>query len=195
MNPRTVRTRTAWLLLSCLAGLPACAASLEVQRIRVGTTGPLAGLVVNHNVPYQLVSVFRDAPGSEHLTSCTSEAMLPSREELYVIGYHGALFSTRELKVELNPDTTLKRVRISSESQSGKSSDSLSSAGGTIASAAQSVLAIRAAQPTATGAENQALQEQVLNLMLKANKNAIDKGQPLPYPALVAPGTVPPPSP
>ncbi len=109
MARSTFKSLAAMLLVSQLAG---CAA-LETRRLATSDLSEIDGLAVNQTVPYGLVALFPEVPGSSAIAREAGTAMLPSPQELYVVDYTGALFTSRTLEVELYPDTTVKRVKMS----------------------------------------------------------------------------------
>lgn len=169
--------------------LPGCS-SLDIERIAAPEPGDcVPGLVVNVNTPHQVVALFEPEPGARPVRVATRE-LLPSMSEYYAIDYTGGLFTTRELQVELHPDSTLKRVKLASEVEAEEQLTGIAEALTGVGSAVGDLRAARAAAKAADEpkdpvvAESEELERQIRLLMLKANKEAVARGEPLPYPDL-----------
>jgi hypothetical protein len=173
--------RTLWLLLS-LAAI-GCGAALNSTRVSGSYNGCKTGLFVSVPVPHQVVTVFPEsADDRTKLQTQATEMSLPSPTELYVLNYRGALFASKALQVELNIDTTVKHVNINSEAQTEQAFKDLANA------AAKAVEANKTAstESDAVASENSSLTTEICNLMLKANRAAIQAGTALPYPDVLS---------
>lgn len=111
-----------WLRIAAIAiafsSTAGCGATLSAHRMALPATSKrLSGLAVNQNVPHTVIAVFPKGADADETAVYETRQMLPSWKELYVVGYRGQLFTTRELQVELHPNTTLKRVKVGSEAQ------------------------------------------------------------------------------
>jgi hypothetical protein len=172
------------LVVAVQLALAGCYSAIATRRVPIARQGEIAGLAVNHNTAHRVIAVFPKSMGSRDLTIEQTTAMLPERGTLYEVNYTGALFRSRELKVELHADTTLKKIELNDVLSLPEDLAALREA----AAAVQPVkTAIDEAKqkPTAAevlGLENAALQAQILNAMLKANLEAVQSGEQPVYP-------------
>lgn len=178
--------RTHHRILIALLGvtITSCGAQLNVRRLPATpkSLGKVSGLVVNHNAPHEVIAVFPEKPGStKTLAQKKTQAFFASATEVQEIDYSGAMFATRRLEVELHPDSSLKRAKISSTSSLGDDLSSLASAAKTYGETSRAIEEAEA-EPEPVQAENDALLREIRNLMLKANLDALQRGEPLPYP-------------
>ena len=139
--------------------------------------------MVNQPIPHEVIAVFPEVPGSDRIVQSKTRLILPAKKEGYVLGYRGAVFFSRDLSITLNPDSTLKEVKLNSETQVAKGVEDLNKS---VENVGKTVGEIKEAQAQKkkdpVEGENESLKKELLNLMLKANKDAAAQGQPLPYP-------------
>jgi hypothetical protein len=166
----------AGLLFAILAG---CGATLTTQRLPTTQLDKVNGLAVNHNVPYELIAIFPTEAGSTEVTYERAIALLPSADEIYVINFSGQLFTSRSLEVELHPDTTVKRVKIDSKATIDEGLNNLTEAATQVGELRKALQ--KKEPPPALDAENEKLQREILNLMLRTNVEAIRRGEQPPY--------------
>lgn len=163
--------------------LGGCGATLLVNRMPADADAKrLDGLVVNQNEPHSVIAVFPKMPGGSDLAEFRASMMLPSNKELYVIGYRGQLFTTRNLEVELHPDTTLKRVKVGSEAFTEEAFADLTSA----AAGAAGIKAIADADKTEQEEQNEDAAKDLCANMLQKNKEASEVAAELPYPTVLS---------
>lgn len=121
--------RKGTLFISLLSIVTGCGATLSTKRVRIGDSkASLNGLVVNQKVPYSTITVVPTSAEGKAFEEFETSMMLPSREEVYVVGYRGQFFTSRTLEVELHPDTTIKRVKVASEAQTEQMFNDLTTA-------------------------------------------------------------------
>ncbi len=178
-------TRPTLLLLLLALLMPACGARLKTRRIPVGDveSADVSGLVVNHNDVHEIVAAFRETPAQDaKIRTLSTVAFFTSATELYEVDYSGALFATRRLEVELHPDASLKRAKITSTSSSAADLETLAAATKSVKDAMAAAQPPPPLVPDPVAGENAELLKALFNLMLKANLAAAEAGEPLPYP-------------
>lgn len=168
-------------LLLAAGSLQACA-GLTVQRQAFPPVGKINGLAVNHNLPHHVVAVFRQRPGAGQIITRQATAMLPSQQEFYVVGYNSGLFSTRELTVELNTDSTIKMVDFDSKSTLADDLGKMAKAVDSVTKLRKDIQAEQEKKEQEKAAEDDVqMRKELLRLMLEANMEAARTGQKLPY--------------
>jgi hypothetical protein len=172
---------TLVLAFSIVAGLGACAAQVSMYRVPASQIDSIDGLVVNHSAPYNLAAVFPVVEGGQKLVTLQTKTFCASDSELCEIHFRGAAFASNKLEVELHPDSSLKRVKAGSTSTAADQVGALMLATKEVGTAIKAINDSKQA-PDPTAAENEALVNEIRNLMLQANLKAIQNGQPLPYP-------------
>jgi len=177
-------SRRITLIVVCmsLVALGGCAAKLSVRRIPREAASQAKGLVVQTNVPHDIVAIFPKSLGNLALDTEDARAMLPSPKDYYELNYCGALFRSAELKVELHPDTTIKKVEMNSNLQLADQLGAVTSSLGEISSVKKEIEAAEPSEDQEKAAEAARLKNEVLIRMQQANRDALDLGQPLPYP-------------
>lgn len=172
----------ASLLAVSLSALLGCVADLQVRRIPREMADQAKGLVVQTNVPHELVAVFPKEPGSRELDTQVAAAMLPSTKDYYELNYCGALFRTTELKVELHPDSTVKKVEMNSTLQLADQLGAITEGAGEIATTKKAFDDAEPSKVEELTTESSRLKNEVLIRMQQANLDALELGKPLPYP-------------
>lgn len=183
---RTIVSLPLFLILAC--ALTSCGATYWTRRIPLDPQelAKVKGLVVNHNDPHEMIAIFPDAEGSKKVTHKTAVVSLTSVNELYEIDYCGALFSTRRLEVELHADSSFKRASITSTSSASDDLSALATATEALGEAKKAIEEAKEADPAdPADIGNEALQKEILKLMLEANLEALDLGEPPPYPDII----------
>lgn len=175
------RHTPVYLALVAILSLSSCGAQLNVRRIPAGQLDQVQGLVLNQNAPQEVVAVFPSAPGSKELVERRTTAFFASTNEYVELQYEGALFATRGLEVELHPDSSLKRAKITSTSTLASDLEGLTEATTSIREELEAYEE-RNEEPDALDEQNDALRRELLNLMLQANIDAHLAGETLPYP-------------
>jgi hypothetical protein len=162
---------------------------------------PIPGLTVYSDTPHELIAVFPSLPGAETITAKRTVISIPPLNQLYVVNFHGAMFATRELTVTVHPDTSLKKVDLNVETTLSDQLDKLSESVSTLATARKEIrdqkreeqkeardrekeLKDEAKAQDPLALENEAIKRELLNLMLKANRDAAQRGAELPYPGI-----------
>lgn len=141
------------------------------------------GVIVQVSVPYEVVTVLRDAQG-ERVVKATVVS-LPAADEFYEIGFKGGAFNARELAIELHPNGTLKEYNFTKTQKVSDSVQNLADAAVAVAKARKEIEDAEEAPPNPVASENAELQLQLLNTMLKANLAALEEGRPLPFPEIL----------
>lgn len=173
------------MILGTMALLVVGCGSMQVRRVPVEAT--VNGVRVQVAEPHVVVAVVRGAGGVPVVQ--TAELTLPSPDEHYDLDFKGALFTTREIAIELNGAGTLKKYSFTTDSNLDEALQSAASAAQSAAGIRAEVKAADAAKEDAPAAdpievENAALRIQIVNDMLRANQAAAAAGAPLPYPFL-----------
>lgn len=174
--------RSAIIVISS-ALLAACGANLTASRVPLPPKDCLCGVVVRQPVPYSTYAIFPETPDSKVFKVQAGKAMLPSEKEAYVLGYRGALFSSHELTVTLNPDGSIQEAKITGDLQAAKALDAIAKNADTFAKTQKTLKEEeQKSQKDPLDTENESLKKEIKNMMLKANKDALEQGVPLPYP-------------
>lgn len=159
-------------------------ASLSVQRYQLTNlqdSPRTNGLVVSVSEPHQVIAVFPTEPGSGEFVEYQNSMSLPALDEYYVIGYEGDLFYSRELQIELNSDSSLKRVKLSSTSTAAEDLQSIGTALQGVKTELKEIHESKKTPPNATDTKSEDLRREIVNKMLEANRDAVANGQPPPY--------------
>jgi len=182
-NLLSIRIPVAYCTLVLLAG---CGATLKTERLLLSNVSSnVNGLAVNQSVPHDVYVIFPEAPSSKKLVTLKTRGFLTSSTELYTINYRGALFATRQLEVDLNGDSSVKRVKVTSAQQLPEALESLASAAKSAGNVQKNLAS--PASPNPLMNENTSIELQLKNLMLQANLNAIKQGIAPPYPGIGVP--------
>ena len=187
MNTRRTSGRVGVILVAMM--IAGCSSGLTTSRIganALNNQSKLNGLVTNVSKPHVVVAVLPKRPGASEFEVVATSMPLPADDEYYVVGYQGALFATRELQVDLNSDTTVQRVKLSSQSTAATDLESIATALDTAKADVKEIKEDQAARKKDPVAEaNADLKEETINLMLKANRDAILAGKDLPFPDIL----------
>ncbi|MBX3305914.1 MAG: hypothetical protein KF751_07655 [Nitrospira sp.] len=164
--------------------LSGCGAKLNVSRVPLPYSEPcICGLVVSHMEPHIAYAIFPELPGSKTIQVQSARVMLPSADEAYVIGYRSGLFSSRELTIALNNDGSLQGVKLTGELGAAKALDAIAKNADALAKADKTIRdEADKAKKNPLDVDNDELKREIKNIMLKANKDALENGLPLPYP-------------
>lgn len=180
--------RMAWLALGAVTAASGCA-GLRTTRVRfdpqVGENHreslALDGLAINCDAPHAVTAFFVEDRTDGKVLEAHTVQMLPLEDEIYVVGYRGAIFTDRTMTVVLNPDSTLSQFSFQSTSTAAQDLGSIANA---LNGAAAPVQSLSSAMPDSVDAQNAQLQKMVLNLQLRANQSALENGNnALPFPS------------
>ena len=181
--------RTLFLLAMFGAIATGCG-SMKVNRIPATMDDTAReGLVLQVPVLHDVFTVMHDSQGERILKRTT--VSLPSTQEFYEIDFKGGWLRSRELEVKVNSNGTLKEYSFLTKQKVSNAMASLAEANSEVTTArtelikAEAEAAAKKNQTSnAVSDENAQLQLEMLNLMLKANLEAIGNGSTLPYPEL-----------
>ena len=172
--------------LTLVATLIAGCGSMEVRRVGVDSSempspADPSGLRIQIPAPHDVYVVLQDRAGQRVLQQTTMS--LATMKEFYDLDFRGGPFTSRELSVSLHPNGTLKEYSFTAAQKVSDTIDGLADATSAINEAR---LAIKEAEkpavsPDPVAEENEELQLQLINLMLKANIEALLSGQKPPF--------------
>lgn len=173
------RTTLTIAIISLSIALLGCG-SMSV--VRTKDRNAVDGLRVQVPVPHRVIAVFRTSDSKTAVQE--SQASLPEKGVFYDLNFSGALFATRSLNVEI-ADGMLKSYSFASDANID---EGLSSAGQAIKTVSEAIEEARdpgEAPPDPLDDANDRLRREVLNMMLEANRAALERGDPLPYPDVI----------
>jgi hypothetical protein len=176
---KALLSRTA--LCAILVFLPACG-SMKVERVGTDAVDEVHGLRVQVPGPHDVVAVLHDDAGERVVKE--TRMSLPAEDEFYDLGFKGGQFRSRVLNVSLHPNGTLKSYTFTSTQKLGEALQSFAEATKSVREGLEEVAEAKE-EPDPTEVANAELELEILNLMLKANLEAAQNGQPLPYPGIV----------
>lgn len=156
--------------------------SMQVRRVPA-SGAEVNGLRVQVPAAHDLVTVLHDEPSGERVVRFT-RMILPATDEYYELDMTGGLFKARALAVTLNPNGTVKTYSFTT---AAKIAEALQQAAEATSTVQDAVIKVEEAkkQPNPVEVENAKLEIEILNMMLKANREALKEGRPLPYPGIV----------
>lgn len=159
--------------------LPSCGSMAVTRRAADDTT--IDGLRVQVPEPHRVVAVFLDHGGK--LTVKETTASLPAPDEHYDVDFTGALFYARSLDVDIE-NGMLKSYAFKNESNLGEALATTAEGTGEIVEALEQRANAEASEPDPVVEANTRLEQEIRNIMLQANLQALQAGNPLPYPQL-----------
>jgi hypothetical protein len=168
-----------WILTLAMA--TAACGSVGVRRVHVSTDAKedVKGVRVQTAALHRVVVAIEEPGGA--IKYRAADVILPSKDEQYEFEMSGGLFRKVELEAALYPNGTLKSYKVDSDQKVTTAVENASGAIDAITKArADAAKAKEPADPVEK--ENGALKLEVINLMLKANQEALKAGEPLPYP-------------
>lgn len=141
----------------------------------------LDGVVVQIPALYDVVSVLVDPAGKRVLKG--TSLSLPADDEFLEVGFKGGTFRSQELTVALHPNGALAQYKLTSTERVSDTAQQVADASKSFNDALDALA--EANKPSAPVdpliAENEQLQRQLLNAMLRANLDAIARGEDPPF--------------
>lgn len=170
-----------------LQPVPKRQSGMRVRRLRAEDLKDgveLHGVLVQVPVPYTVVTLLQGPAGDRVLQTTTLS--LPADDEFLDIGFAGKFLRARELDVKVHASGALDEYTFDTKQKIDKGAQSLAEATDAVTKSLQDIEKAKkeAAPPDPVTAENAELELAILNLMLKANLEAVQEGRPLPYPDL-----------
>lgn len=172
--------------LALVASLTAACGSMQVRRVgvdadEVPSPADPAGLRIQVPAQHDVYVVLQDAAGQRVLQQTTMS--LATAQEFYDLGFKGGTFNSRELNVSVHPNGTLKDYSFTTTQRVSDAIDGLADATSAINDARLAIKEAEkpAATPDPVAEENEALHLQLVNLMLKANIEALLSGKTPPF--------------
>ena len=176
-----MRTSTGLTIAVILLGFTTVGCgSMRVTRTMGDAT--VDGLRVQVPVPHDVFAVFRDKDGKTRVQKST--APLPEEGVYYDLNFTGALFATRSLNVDI-ANGILKSYAFASKASVDKGLTSTSEAIETVTDALKEAGAPGEEPNDPLDDANDQLRREVLNMMLEANRAALERGDPIPYPDVI----------
>lgn len=160
--------------------------NLDIHRVASFNYEPTEGLRLQIPTPHKVITIIKQPNGD--WTRQATDISLPSRKEHYDLKFKGNLFTDSDLIIDFHPGGSLKSFELT---KSSDADTALSALGGSLEKVNTTLEDIEkkkkedAVDPL--DAENQKLGQQIMNLMLEANKEAIAQGKTPPYPNFLKP--------
>ena len=173
-----MKNTSAIAILAALAPCLAGCGSMRVERV-AACSDDVCGLRVQIAESHHTLAIIESRNGKPIERS--SIRSLPSPDEHYELDFRGALFTQREIVVELHGNGTLKRYFFTTDANL----DEIASSAGTLATkTAEALKTLEEPKVDPLEKANADLEKQIVADMLAANKEAAKQGLPLPYPFL-----------
>ena len=156
----------------------------SVSLSRVSPNDPVKGVRMQAATKHTVVAVI---PRDSKLDLKRAVVMLPSASEHYELSLEGGLFRTSSLLVEMHENGSIKKIGLNKDLSVDKALEGSAAGLASIASSYKAYMEATKpeAEPKALEQENAELLQELRNLMLKANRDAVREGRPLPYPELM----------
>ena len=169
------------LSLAVLVSCTGCG-SVSLSSVKPGSS--VDGVRLQAATPHTVVAVI---PLDSKLELKSAVLALPSESEHYELKLKGGLFQTSSVLVEMHDNGSFKKIGMNQDLTADKA---LAGSAVGLASIASSYADYTEAtapktKPNAVEKENAELLQELRNLMLKANRDAVRDGRPLPYPELL----------
>ena len=139
------------------------------------------GVLVQVPALYDVVALLLSPSGERVLKTATLS--LPAYDEFLDLGFKGGLMRSQELTVALHPSGVISEYKLTSTQEV---SDTLKGVADVAKGVNEKLDAIEPKSKDPVEVENSQLKLEIFNRMLKANRDALVNGQPLPFPDLLA---------